>query len=66
MTYNLEPDDNTHLNTAGNVLFGNMVSWLLTTGDTVPEDQAALFQAYSTPQEDIAAAFESGEYILPE
>lgn len=66
MTYNLTPDDNTHLNTAGNILFGNMVSWLLTTGETVPAEQAVFFQAYTAPQDDIAAAFESGEYILPE
>lgn len=66
MTYNLESDDTTHLNTAGNILFGNMVSWLLTTGDTVPAEQATLLQAYTAPQDDIVAAFESGEYILPE
>ena len=45
-TYNLASDDNTHLNTAGNVLFGNMVSWLLTTADTLSGEQKALFQAY--------------------
>jgi hypothetical protein len=66
MTYNLESDDNTHLNAAGTILFGNMISWLLTTADTLSAEQTALFQAYTTPREDIAAAFESGEYILPE
>jgi lysophospholipase L1-like esterase len=68
MTYNLAPDDRTHLNTAGNVLFGNMVSWLLTTtcSKTIPAKLAARLRAYTAPREDIVEAFESGEYIYPD
>ena len=57
--YNLSEKDYTHLNTAGGLVFGNMVSVLL---NGLGEADIA---AGSVPDADIAAAIASGEFILP-
>ncbi|EOD43607.1 putative gdsl-like lipase acylhydrolase protein [Neofusicoccum parvum UCRNP2] len=57
-TYNLTPDDRTHLNDAGAVVFGNMIAWLLDTsaeGDVLRQSTVA--------GEDYVNAFEEGVYI---
>ncbi|KAL1616304.1 hypothetical protein SLS56_011468 [Neofusicoccum ribis] len=57
-TYNLDGTDRTHLNDAGEVVFGNMVAWLLDNsneGDVLSQSTVA-GDAY-------AEAFEDGTYI---
>ncbi|KAF2145660.1 carbohydrate esterase family 12 protein, partial [Aplosporella prunicola CBS 121167] len=58
-TYNLESGDNTHLNDAGGVVFGNMVSWLM--GQSVSD----LSQG-TQPNAEYATHFENGEYFYPD
>ncbi|KFY89760.1 hypothetical protein V500_05508 [Pseudogymnoascus sp. VKM F-4518 (FW-2643)] len=57
--YNLSEKDYTHLNTAGGVVFGNLVSVLLNGLDK------ADIAASTVPDGDIAAAIAAGEFILP-
>lgn len=56
--YNLVEGDFTHLNAAGSVVFGNLVSGLL--GELGKE-----FSAYTVEDAEIAAAIKAGEFILP-
>ncbi|KAL0264899.1 hypothetical protein SLS55_000853 [Diplodia seriata] len=57
-TYNLTPDDQTHLDAAGAAVFANMVAWLLDTSD------AGDVLAQSTVAgDDYVRAFESGTFI---
>jgi lysophospholipase L1-like esterase len=60
-TYNLSPKDYTHLNSAGMILFGSMMSWLLQT--TIAD--SALIAPFIHPRSDVVAAIESGKYIFP-
>lgn len=55
-TYNLDADDQTHLNDAGSVVFGNMVSWLLV-------EASAELEAWTAPDEGMVQSFEDGVYI---
>ncbi|KAL1634635.1 hypothetical protein SLS58_010577 [Diplodia intermedia] len=57
-TYNLTPDDQTHLNAAGAAVFANMVAWLLDTSD----DGDVLAQS-TVAGDDYVRAFESGTFI---
>lgn len=57
-TYNLQPDDFTHLNKEGSVVFGNMVAMLMMKA--VPE-----LKDYVAPVKEIEKALQSGEYVFP-
>ncbi|KAF4302016.1 putative gdsl-like lipase acylhydrolase protein [Botryosphaeria dothidea] len=57
-TYNLTPDDRTHLNEAGRSVFGNMVAWLLDTSA-----QGDLLSKYTVAGEQYVEAFENGVFI---
>lgn len=57
-TYNLTPDDKTHLNEAGQSVFGNMVAWLLDTSA-----QGDLLSKYTVAGEQYVEAFENGVFI---
>ena len=56
--YNLNADDFTHLNAAGSVVFGNLVSGLLGR-------LGKQFREYTVEDATIAAAIAAGEFILP-
>ena len=56
--YNLVTGDFTHLNAAGSVVFGNLVSGLL--GKLGHE-----FKAYTVEDKAIKAAIAAGKFILP-
>ncbi|KAL3418755.1 GDSL-like Lipase/Acylhydrolase [Phlyctema vagabunda] len=56
--YNLNPDDNTHLNKAGQTVFGNMVASLI-------EGLDAALDSYINPNQTILAAIKKGTFILP-
>lgn len=56
--YNRVADDYTHLNAAGVLLFGNMVSWLIGNMD-------ADFGAWLSPNATIVADIKAGTFILP-
>ena len=60
-TYNLNADDHTHLNVAGSVVFGNMVSWLMSemAGD------GKLLGMYTTPNATMVKDFESATFVYP-
>ena len=60
-TYNLNPDDRTHLNVVGSVVFGNMVSWLI--GGLVADGK--MLGMYTMPDETMVKDFESGTYFYP-
>jgi lysophospholipase L1-like esterase len=60
-TYNLIPTDNTHLNPTGSVVFGAMVSWLMTTTTRSSWD----IKQYTKPNSTIVDAIERGIYIYP-
>ncbi|KAL1635657.1 hypothetical protein SLS58_010160 [Diplodia intermedia] len=57
-TYNLDADDATHLNAAGSVVFGNMVSWLMVGGV-----DAEGLGAWTGPGEEYVEAFEEGVFV---
>ncbi|KAH7412255.1 SGNH hydrolase-type esterase domain-containing protein [Phaeosphaeria sp. MPI-PUGE-AT-0046c] len=57
-TYNLQPDDFTHLNKEGSVVFGNLVAMLV--DKAVPE-----LDDYVKPVQEIAKALEGGKYYFP-
>ncbi|OJD29149.1 carbohydrate esterase family 12 protein [Diplodia corticola] len=57
-TYNLTPDDKTHLNEAGAAVFGNMVAWLLDNSA-----EGGLLAQYSVAGDGYVQAFESGTFI---
>lgn len=56
--YNLVEGDFTHLNAAGSVVFGNIVSGLL-------GELGEQFSKYTVEDAEIAAAVAAGEFILP-
>lgn len=62
--YNLDGTDRTHLNAAGQILFGNMVANLIATSTSLDlgEDTAD----YLAPNTKIVDAIDAGEFILPE
>jgi len=59
--YNLNPDDNTHINKAGSVLFGNIVSDLVISGSG-----SANFKQWITPNATIVKDLKAGVFILPD
>lgn len=63
-TYNRIPTDYTHLSPVGSILFGDMVSWLLTTGAGT-QRYAKDIAAYTCPNKTIVADIESGIYVFP-
>ena len=58
-TYNLNPDDETHLNDVGSVVFGSMVAELL--DQELPE-----LRKWVRPVRQIFKAIRRGEYIYPQ
>lgn len=60
-TYNRIPTDFTHLNPIGSVVFGDMVSWLMTTTTSLGGD----IEKYLSPKKTAIEAIESGLYIYP-
>ena len=60
-TYNLNADDHTHLNVAGSVVFGNMVSWLI---GSIAGDGTTL-KTYTVPNATMVKNFQSGTYFYP-
>jgi hypothetical protein len=61
--FNRIPGDATHLNVAGDVLFGNMVSMLV--GEAVTSLHGYSLTPYTHPNATIAAAIKSGTFLLP-
>ncbi|KAL2869124.1 rhamnogalacturonan acetylesterase [Aspergillus lucknowensis] len=59
MTYNLEPDDHTHLNEAGGIVFAGLVGVLL-------KDLESAFEPFITIDPKLVKAFEEGTYYYPE
>ena len=57
--YNLNPTDFTHLNAAGSVVFGNMVSVLLNG------ESSADFAQWTVPDATIAQDIANGIFVLP-
>lgn len=62
-TYNLQPTDNTHLNAAGSVVFGNLVSSLI--DQSVGKSLGFDISTYTSPNQTIAKDIASGTYIFP-
>jgi hypothetical protein len=60
-TYNLEPSDFTHLNAMGSVVFGNLVSWLITSTTRLGKE----VRPYTKPDLSIIKAIEKGIYVAP-
>jgi hypothetical protein len=60
-TYNLIPTDYTHLNPTASIVFGAMVSNLMTTTTQWGKDIAQ----YSCPNKTIVADIEAGVYVFP-
>ena len=60
-TYNRIPTDFTHLNPTGSVVFGDMVSFLLTT----TTEAGKQLSQYTRPNHEVVAAIERGAYIFP-
>jgi lysophospholipase L1-like esterase len=58
-TYNLIPTDNTHLNAAGSVVFGNLVAMLI-------REEIPALSKYVKPVASVQKALQTGVYILPE
>lgn len=63
MLYNLIPTDNTHLNKAGSLVFGNMVSGLI--DEAMKTEHGHGIEVYTHPNETIWEAIEAGRFILP-
>ena len=59
--YNLATGDFTHLNDVGSVVFGDMVSLLLTTTTSFADE----VMAYTKPSAAITEDIENGVYIYP-
>lgn len=59
--YNLNPDDNTHINKAGSVLFGNIVSDLLLEGPGSKK-----FKQWTGSNATIVRDIKAGVFILPD
>lgn len=60
-TYNLSPSDFTHLNPTGSIVFGDMLSWLLTTTTSV----GMSLEAYTAPSPQVIHAIKNGKYVYP-
>lgn len=60
-TFNRIPTDFTHLNPAGSVVFGDMVSFLLTSTTKAGK----YLSQYTRPDPKVVAAIEQGKYIFP-
>lgn len=60
-TYNRVPTDFTHLNPKGSVVFGDMVSWLMTTTTELGRD----IEKYTSPDRKVVEAIENGVYVYP-
>jgi hypothetical protein len=60
-TYNRVPNDFTHLNPSGSVVFGDMVSLLLRTTTKVGK----VLSEYTCPNPKVKTAIEKGVYIFP-
>jgi hypothetical protein len=60
-TYNRVPNDFTHLNPSGSVVFGDMVSLLLRTTTKVGK----VLSEYTCPNPKVETAIEKGVYIFP-
>lgn len=58
--YDRVAGDATHLNAAGDMIFGNMVSWLLSSSKVAMQVEGS-----TSPNLTIVEAFESGKFILP-
>lgn len=58
-TYNLTPDDFTHLNNEGSVVFGNMMAVLL-------HQEVPAVRKYVQADDKIAKALRNGQYYFPE
>jgi hypothetical protein len=63
MLYNLSPNDHTHLNRAGTLVFGNMVSGLIDA--VVRSEHGYGVDGYTRPNDTIWDAIQSGTFILP-
>ncbi|OBT85934.1 hypothetical protein VE02_04789 [Pseudogymnoascus sp. 03VT05] len=61
--YNLSASDETHLNTHGETLFGNMMANLIATSTSY--DLGKESSDYLDPDSEIIAAIEDGTFILP-
>ncbi|KFY41197.1 hypothetical protein V494_03140 [Pseudogymnoascus sp. VKM F-4513 (FW-928)] len=61
--YNLSASDETHLNTSGETLFGNLMAHLIATSDSY--DLGKDISDYLDPDSEIIAAIEDGTFILP-
>jgi len=61
--YNRIPTDGTHLNVAGAILFGNMVSILM--DEAVTSLHGYSLTPYTHPNATVAAAIKSGTFLLP-
>jgi hypothetical protein len=61
--YNRIVGDFTHLNIAGDILFGNMVSMLI--GDAVKSVPGGSITPFTYPNATIAEAISSGTFVLP-
>lgn len=60
-TYNRIPTDYTHLNPTGSIVFGDLVSWLLTTTTVHGKDIAD----YTRPNSTVVSDIVSGTYVFP-
>lgn len=57
------PGDATHLNVAGDILFGNMVSMLL--DEAFSHLRKGGINSYTYPNETVAEAIGNGKFLLP-
>lgn len=60
-TYNRVPGDFTHLNPSGSVVFGDMVSLLITSTTKAGRE----LSMYTRPNREVVMAIEKGMYIFP-
>ncbi len=60
-SYNRIPSDFTHLNPVGSVVFGDMVSWLMTSTIACKGEIAG----YTNPSRSVIEAIEKGKYVYP-
>jgi hypothetical protein len=61
VTYNRIPTDFTHLNAVGSVVFGDMVSWLMTTTTSYADD----IKPFTKPNATIVGDIKNGVYVYP-
>jgi hypothetical protein len=63
-TYNRIPSDYTHLNPTGSIVFGDMVSWLMTNGEGTKQ-YAKDIEAYTCPNQTVVGDIKEGVYVFP-